>query len=163
MRHLALLTLLCSTTLLGCAGSDEPATSAPSRSAAADATVEAVPIRARISGDQLAVENQSLSLLDGMQMTQLGLTERLQEAGFTVDPARHSVVLLSLGEQPTGGYEARITALQRKGDLLYVQGTAERPAADATTTQQVTYPFSAVVVDKLPSGLTLRSDITSRP
>lgn len=78
----------------------------------------------------------------------------------TIDFDSRSAVVLALGEKPTGGYWARITAIQRKGDQLYVQGTANRPHRDQTVPQLLTYPYAAAVVKKIHSAQVL-SEIDS--
>ncbi len=74
--------------------------------------------------------------------------------------AKESLLLLTLGEQPTSGYWARITGIQRKGGLIYVQGMANRPGENETVTQALTYPYDAAVIKKIYSG-ELRSEIES--
>jgi len=77
-----------------------------------------------------------------------------------VDFDRESLLLLALGEKPTGGYWARITAVQRQNNLLYMQGTANRPHRDQTVAQVLTYPYAAVVIKKVRSAQ-VRSEIDS--
>jgi hypothetical protein len=125
------------------------------------ALAEDLPILGKVTGDQLPVSDPMLNLINAEAVASLNLAERFAEQGFTLDPQQHSVILLSLGEQPTGGYAADITALQRKGAEVYVQGVATAPPADAATTSAITYPFAAVAVDKLPRNTPIRSDITS--
>ncbi len=138
------------------ARADAPVTTP--RPAALAAPVE---ILGGIQGTDLRIEDHTLVILDRSAYDQLGLSEKFAAQDIDVDLDRHSVILLSLGEQPTGGYSTQITALQLKDDTLYVQATAAAPAAGDATTQALTYPYSAVVVEKLPTGLTVRSDITS--
>lgn len=78
----------------------------------------------------------------------------------TVDFDRESLLLLALGEKPTGGYWARIKAVQHQYHFLYVQGTANRPHKDQTVPQTLTYPYAAVVVKKIRSAQ-VRSEIDS--
>jgi hypothetical protein len=77
-----------------------------------------------------------------------------------IDFDDESLLLLSLGEKPTGGYWARITAVQRQGGLLYMQGSANRPHRDQTVPQVLTYPYAAVVIKKIHSAQ-IRSEIDS--
>lgn len=78
----------------------------------------------------------------------------------SIDYDKESLLLLALGEKPTGGYWARITGVQRKGGLLYVQGLANRPSADAAVSQRLTYPYDAVVIRKIRNAR-IRSEIES--
>jgi len=151
----------CPLLLIGCAGGESSKASAPAPEAKAMA--EAVPIIAKVSGDQLAIESHGLGVIDAEAFDGLGLRSAFAQAGADVDFSRHSVVLFSLGQQPTGGFSADINGLQLKGQQLYVQGTAVAPGPNATTTQAVSYPYCAVAIDQLPAGVTLLSDITSLP
>lgn len=64
-----------------------------------------------------------------------------------VDFEKQDLVIAALGEQKTGGYAIDITALQVEGDTIFVQGKATAPAADAVTTQALTYPYAAAVIN----------------
>lgn len=156
-------TLTCTPLLmLGCAGGGSSAsTGTPEAAPPAKVYAKPVKIIAKVSGDQMPIESHGIGLLDDAALDGLGLRAAFAEAGVPVDLSVQSVVLFSLGEQSTGGFAADITGLQLKGDTLYVQGTAEAPAASDATSQAITFPYCAVVTPKLPSGLTLLSDITS--
>lgn len=56
------------------------------------------------------------------------------------------LVIVALGEQPTGGYSVNIESIQLAGGELAVAGKASSPGPDAVTTQALTYPYSAVVI-----------------
>lgn len=77
-----------------------------------------------------------------------------------VDFRSESVIVLALGEKPTSGYWAQITSVQRKGNVLFVQGTANRPREDQPVAQVLNYPYDAVVIKKIYSA-TVRSEIES--
>ncbi|MEO0515222.1 MAG: protease complex subunit PrcB family protein [Planctomycetota bacterium] len=143
----------------GCAGGGASESSAP----AVKMMAEAVPIIAKVSGDQLLIESHGLGVIYADALDGLGLREAFAQAGADVDLSQHSVILFSLGEQPTGGFSADINGLQIKGKQVYVQGTAVAPGPNTVVTQALTYPYCAVAVEKLPSGVTLLSDITSLP
>ncbi|MEM9883250.1 MAG: protease complex subunit PrcB family protein [Planctomycetota bacterium] len=145
--------------LTGCRSGDAGLDDGPSTEPLASGVV----ILAQVAGTDLPIETYGLGLVDPGAFGQLGLDEKFTELEVGVDFDMHSVILLSLGQQPTGGYSAEITGLQLKGDLLYVQATAVAPGPDDATTKAITYPYSAVAVPKLPGGLTLLSDITSLP
>ncbi len=156
--------------LAGCAGSGGDATEtvtvemAPSsETATPSAMATDVPIIAKVAGQDLRVSDPMLGLVNQSALTKLGLDQIFADQGVELDPAQHSVILLSLGQQPTGGFAADITALQRKGDELFVQGTAAQPTSTDNVTQAQTFPFAAVAVEKLPAGIKIRSDVTSLP
>lgn len=155
-------TLTCTPLLLiGCAGGGSSSSDTSESVPAVKVFAEPVSIIAKVSGDELPIESHGLGVLDQDAIDGLGLSAAFANDGVTLDPAMHSVVLLSLGQQNTGGFEADITGLQLKGDQLYVQGTAVAPGDAAT--QVITYPYCAVAVKKLPAGVKVLSDITSLP
>ena len=65
-----------------------------------------------------------------------------------IDFANEDVVLLCLGEQPTGGYWTRVTAVQLEGDELHVEGIANAPGPSEVVAQVFTYPYSVVKIPK---------------
>lgn len=64
-----------------------------------------------------------------------------------------SVIVVALGEVPTGGYGVTITGVQKKGDDIYVQFTTSEPTGAAT--QVISYPYAAVAVPKTTGTLFL--------
>lgn len=155
-------TMTCTPLLLtGCAGGSSPTPTEPAP--VVKTLAEAVPIIAKVSGDRLPIESHGLGVINESTFDGLGLREVFAQAGADIDFSQHSVILFSLGQQPTAGFSADINGLQLKGKQLYVQGTAVAPGPNAVTTQAITYPYAAVAVEKLPSGVTLLSDITSLP
>src|SRR5690554_3957792 len=75
------------------------------------------------------------------QLAALGSTELINQ---TIDFSNRSLILVTLGEKPTGGYAVRLHSAQLKGDNLYVQGVAVEPGPDAMTTQALTHPYAAI-------------------
>ena len=148
--------------LAGCAGDQQPTASPEAPPATAETMpldrVQRVEVLGKASGDMAMGLDQTVSRLTEAQFQEMGLARD----GFTPDFDRHDVIVLSLGEQPTGGYVADITALQRVGDTVYVEAVASAPGPAAEVTQAVTHPFSAVIVDKLPADIILRSAVTSQ-
>ena len=66
-----------------------------------------------------------------------------------------SVIVVSLGEVPTGGFGVTITGVQKQGDKVFVQFTTSQPAADAVVTQAISHPYAAVAVPKVTGTLFL--------
>lgn len=143
------LTLVCSPLLTACKSA--------SGGSAMPVGIKNVPILDKASGDQVDVSNYMLAVIDEGQFNSLGLNETSLKPDF----ASQSVVLFCLGEQNSSGFAADIVAIQREGGELYVQGTAKAPAAADASASVMTYPFCAVVIDKVPAGTQVRSDITS--
>ncbi len=107
---------------------------------------EALPILKHYNGSDPALTYPTVLLINSPEeLAELGSTEL---ATHLVDFNNESLLLLALGEKPTTGYWARINGVQRKGEHLYVQGTANRPAEFEPVTQVLTYPYSAVVIKK---------------
>lgn len=77
-----------------------------------------------------------------------------------IDFKKQSLLLVSLGERPTGGYWTKITAVQRQESALYIQGIANRPNDDEPVTQMLTYPYAAVTIKKIYAAK-VRSEIES--
>ena len=158
----ATLTVLALTlSLTGCGSDPAPATRSATASSTPASTGPAlavdVPILGKVSGDQLAGDDYGVKLLDVSALPGTGLGQAFASAGVKLDPQRHSVVLLALGQQPSGGFKADITSLQHKGGTLYVVGTATAP--QGTPTAFTTHPFLAVAIERVPAGTAVRSDI----
>ena len=68
---------------------------------------------------------------------------------FNPNFENESIVILSLGEQKTGGYWVEITGLQQVGETLYVQGVANKPGEEEIVTEAIEYPYAAVLVEKV--------------
>ncbi|MCC7145289.1 MAG: protease complex subunit PrcB family protein [Phycisphaeraceae bacterium] len=77
-----------------------------------------------------------------------------------VDFTRYSLVLLALGEQPTGGYWGCVVGVQRSGRTLFVQAQANRPDAQQPVAMVRTYPYAAAVIPKF-TVMQVKSDIQS--
>ena len=69
-----------------------------------------------------------------------------------IDFDQNDLVIVSLGERPTGGYAIEIDSVQLQGGELAVTGKASTPGPDANTTQALTYPYSAVLIANTPAN-----------
>ncbi|QDU32026.1 hypothetical protein KS4_00540 [Poriferisphaera corsica] len=106
---------------------------------------EPVAIKKAQAGSDEALNTAGVQVVNSdVELNELGADLDLQP-NFDEE----SVVIVSLGEQNTGGYWVEITGVQQVGDTLYVQGVANQPAEDEMTTQVIEYPYAAVVVDKV--------------
>ena len=112
-----------------------------------DQRPQPVSVLRRYNGTDPGLKEPLLLLVNSAQdLESLGSYDLAVHA---VDFDKESLVLLALGEKPTGGYWARITGVQREGQQLYVQGLANRPSQDQAVTQALTYPYDAVVISKI--------------
>lgn len=144
--------------LTGCGGGGTKADGPAKPEAQAATAAEPVEIVQKVRGDNPALTRSEVRLLKTeADLAALGV-DNLE--GLAVDWPTQDVVLLALGEQPTGGYWADITGVQLVGGALYVQGIANAPGEGGMATQQLTYPFAAAVVAETGATRAL-SDIDS--
>jgi hypothetical protein len=147
----ALLTLM----LAACQSTPPPDTTSVSP---AQRALEPVAILQHITGDDPAFASPQVLLVQSrQQLEQLGSRELIHR---NVDWDAHTLVILAFGPQPTGGCWGRITAAQLQGDVLHLQGFANRPSPNQAVTQGVTFPYAAAVLPKL-NVHSVRSDIQS--
>ena len=59
---------------------------------------------------------------------------------------QYDLVIVALGQQPSGGYSVDITSIQQAGDKLLVNGTTRRPGEDEFVTTALTYPYDAAMI-----------------
>jgi len=123
-----------------------------------DSSTEPVPILAMHHGDDSGLSDQVVLLINSQAQLERTGSEELLNKGVDFDQA--SLVVLALGERPTGGHWARITGLQAGGGTLYVQGIANRPDRSGAVTQVMSYPYCAVEVAKL-ADLSVNPEIKS--
>jgi hypothetical protein len=128
--------------LAGCAGNgDQPANSAGSFSETL-AQTRPVEILDRASGsDQNLAQPDWRLIKTEAELKKLGFSPDGQ-----IDFANQDMIILALGEQNTGGHQARITGVQQVGQTLYAQARIQRPGENQAVTQQITYPYTAVIV-----------------
>ncbi len=65
-----------------------------------------------------------------------------------IDFSREMVVLVAMGQKPTGGYFVEITKIQPAGKRLRIEVFRKSPPPDAILAQVVTSPFHLVAVPK---------------
>lgn len=112
----------------------------------------------RESGEDAALPLATLQLIHSQRELDALRSENLRS--LPVDFARQSLILLALGEQPTGGYWARIESAYIQNGILYVQGTANAPGPDQMVTQTITYPYAVAILAKAQAREVV-GDITS--
>jgi len=98
-------------------------------------------------GNDAGLSAYNVSLVNSIDdLEALGSTDLIKQ---DIDLDKVSLVVLSLGEQSTAGYEPRITAVQLRGNELFVQGQVKRPGPNDVVAQVVTYPVCAVEIEKV--------------
>lgn len=142
--------------LVGC-GTADPVADEP---IGVDPTgIEAVPILEQAQGEDDALSEPRIDLIRSEdELAALGADIPLAEG---LDFGEQSLVVFALGEQPTGGYWARITGAQLVDRTLWVQAVANAPGEEAMTTQQLTYPYAAAIVPRIDDRVRVESDIRS--
>ncbi|MCC5831302.1 MAG: protease complex subunit PrcB family protein [Phycisphaeraceae bacterium] len=75
-----------------------------------------------------------------------------------IDFERQSLIVLAMGEMPSGGHWMRIRSAQYDGSRLFVQFTVNSPGEDEMVTTVLTYPFAAAAIDRLPADTILRPE-----
>lgn len=151
-KLMALLVLTAS--LFAC----ESTTTAPKAGVPVNPTTTPVTILRKFSGNDEALKFPAVMIVKSQAELQGINAKSLMDA--KVDFAKESLVVVALGDKPTGGYWADITGIQAAGPQLFVQGWANKPGKDAVVTQAVTYPFAAAVISKT-TATTVRSDVQS--
>lgn len=123
----------------------------------ADAT-KPVKILRNKSGSHAALPDHGLWLINSDEQLEALDAEVLFD--LNVDFETESLVLVTLGRQPTGGHWIKITAVSRASGALYIHGWANRPGPDQVTIQIRTFPYAAAVISKIQAA-TLHPEIDS--
>lgn len=119
--------------------------------------LEPVQIIHRYSGEDTGLTELGVMLVNSHEELQTLASQELIQ--HEIDFEEHSLIVLALGRQSTGGYWAKITSAQQSNRELFVQGIANAPAPDAMTSQAETFVYDAVVIDKVSAGIELRPEI----
>ena len=139
MMNLFVVAALGCLALVGCQSDGDAA-----EPTAVSSLAQPVTILERVNGNSAA-----LKTLGKMHIETKEQYDALGDANIFpggVDFDQHDLFIVALGERPTGGYAVNIDSIQLEGGELAVTGTASAPAADAVTTQALTYPYSAVLI-----------------
>ena len=132
-------------TLFGIRCASEPMASAPE-----PVRPVAMPILAEGTGNNHNLKRAGLYLIQSEdQLASMGLDELFSSARFD----QQSLILLALGERPTGGYAATITGVTQVCDRIHVRGTAVSPGPDDAVTLAYTHPYAMAVVSKVTGTL----------
>lgn len=106
-------------------------------------------------GDDPALTGPGVKLIKSTQQLHTLGARTLDD--FHVDFSETDLVLFALGTQATDGYWADITAIQKVGDVLYIQCTVNAPAVDQIVTQIATHPYCVATISKT-DATTILSD-----
>ena len=114
-------------------------------------------IEAQIQSDDPGFKYPDLCLITSKADLEKLHSQELINKGIDFDT--HTVVLLTVGEKPTGGYWGQILGVQVDGDDVYVQGMVNATAKDAKTTQSVTHAYAAAVCPRFAARNLHKGDI----
>jgi len=139
MMNVLMVAALASTALIGCKGDGDTDASSDGVTLATP-----VPIGERVNGNSAALKTLGTYHIETKaQYDALGDAEIFPGG---LDFGENDLVIVALGEQPTGGYSVTIESIQLAGGELAVTGKATAPGPDAVTTQALTYPYCAVSI-----------------
>jgi hypothetical protein len=139
MMNFLMVAALASTALIGCKGDGE--TDTPTDGVALAAPVA---IGERVDGNSAALKTLGTYHIETKEQYDALGDADIFPGGLDFDES--DLVIVALGEQPTGGYSVSIESIQLAGGELAVTGKATAPGADAVVTQALTYPYSAVSI-----------------
>lgn len=138
MMFVGLFALLCS----GCGAPGKPAVTVSGA-----AGTEPVAILRESTGNDAAFAKIGGHLLNAAGDTTASLGD------LNPNYETESVIVVALGEVPTGGFGVMITGVQKKGENIFVQFKTSEPGDVAT--QVISYPYAAVVIPKATGKLFL--------
>jgi hypothetical protein len=122
-----------------------------------NAPMQPVTIIKQITGSDAALKHPAVVLIN--DTAGLAATHSRELAKLAADFDTQSIILVAIGEQPTGGYWAHITGVQTEAGNVYCQATVNRPGPAQAVTTALSYPYAAVVVPKVEGAL--RAEIDS--
>lgn len=67
-------------------------------------------------------------------------------AAMDVDYKANALVVVALGQKPTGGYGAAIDSVQLEGGTLVVNVDIDTPGEDAAASEALTFPYAYAVI-----------------
>ena len=138
--NLFIVAALSCSALIGCkSGGDASATTTDKGTALA----QPVTIIERVNGS-----SDALKSIGKMHIETKAQYDALGDANIfpgEIDFDANDLVIVALGQQPTGGYAINIASIHLQGGELAVTGKASAPGLDSVT-QALTYPYSAVLI-----------------
>lgn len=140
MMNLFVVAALSCSALIGCKGDGDATADPGSESTLA----QPVTILERVNGNSDAIKTiATMHIETQAQYDALGDAEIFPGE---IDFDKNDLVIVALGEQPTGGFAVNIESIQLDAGELAVTGKATVPGPDAVVTQALTYPYSAVLI-----------------
>ena len=114
-------------------------------------TTKPVPIVVHTQADDSGFQHAAMELINSQAKLESFGSTTLD--ALNVDFEKQSLLVLALGQKPTGGFSTQITGVQTRGSELYVQGKIFEPPPEAIVNQALTYPIAAAVIPKIRAAL----------
>lgn len=138
MMNLFVVTALLGTALTGCKnGGEQPDDDGV-------ALAQPVTIIERISGSSDALKTIGAMHIETKEQYDVLGDADIFPGGTDFD--KNDLIIVALGEQPSGGYAVKIESIQKVGGELAVTGKATTPGKDELVSTVLTYPYTAVVI-----------------
>ena len=119
---------------------------------------EPVAVKGKVAGSNAKLSEAGAKVINSKaDLDAIGVEEII---ALNPDFENESVVILSAGDVPTGGYSVDITGIQEVGDTLYVQGVINEPAEDTVVTQVIEYPYASAVIEKVEPAKVVAEDVS---
>ena len=77
-----------------------------------------------------------------------------------IDFEEKTVIAVFLGSRPTGGYSAEVKKIIKKEDKIVVNVQETRPGESCKVIMAVTYPYDAVLVEKIEDESKVEIDVS---
>ena len=81
--------------------------------------------------------------------------EAMKEEGFVILDEEDSIILIALGERPTGGYSVEVQAVEKHEDEVTIVYAELEPNEDDAVTEAIEYPFVIIKIDTEVTNLKL--------
>lgn len=79
----------------------------------------------------------------------------IKKEGYTVLDEEESIILIALGERPTGGYSVDIEAIEKNEDGITIIYVEFEPSEDDNVTEAIEYPYIIIKIDSEVTNLKL--------
>ena len=76
--------------------------------------------------------------------------------GMLYNLKKETILIVCIGEKPTGGYHIKITEVKLSGNDAIVYYTEKTPSEGSVTTQVITSPYYIKIAPKISGTITLK-------
>lgn len=133
-----------------CGGRSSPAGESPAETT--PAATRPIPIEASYTGIQEPLRTLVRTRQEWEDLwSRLAANRIPRPSPPAVDFSNEVVVVVAMGNRPTGGYVVRIDSVRYEKDTLWVDVTTVSPGTGCITTQAISAPAAAVAVERRPN------------